>query len=388
MKKVLFVHDGPIYTDSRKTVFYGVHYSDDLIERYSYFGDKVSFLMRSKVFSEDEALNFSVLKHPKFSFIEVPDFKSISSYSQKSKATDIIKKAVDEHDVIILRLPSATGAIAFKYAQKINKPILIEKVACVYDALWNYDWRGKLMANYKMKKYQKILQKASHTIYVTNEFLQNRYPTKGKSIGCSDVLLSTINTTILDNRLHKIQNMKTPLVLGTVAAVDVFYKGQTDVIKAVAQLKKQGLQIKYKIVGQGNPQRLADLIKTLKVEDLVEIVGPLRHDKIFEFIDTIDLYIQPSLTEGLPRAVIEAISRGCPAVGSDVGGIPELVCGNALFQAGNVKEIIKLLSEIQKDDLEKWAKENFKKALEFTPETLDDKREKFYKEFKQDYNLQ
>ena len=47
---------------------------------------------------------------------------------------------------------------------------------------------------------------------------------------------------------------------------------------------------------------------------------------IFEFLDSLDLYLQFSRGgEGLPRALVEGMSRGCPAIGSTVGGIPELL---------------------------------------------------------------
>jgi glycosyltransferase involved in cell wall biosynthesis len=388
MKKVLFVHDGPLYTNNNQSVFYGIHYNDTLIERYSYFGESVTFLMRGSVVADTEGKNFSLIQHPAFSFIEVPNFKSIKSYFNKSEANTIIKKAVDDHDVIILRLASAIGAIAFAYATSINKPILVEIVSCVYDALWNYDWRGKLIANHKMKQYQAISQKASHSIYVTDTFLQSRYPTKGKAIGCSDVIVNDLNASILENRLVKIQNLADLIVLGTVAAVDVVYKGQADVIKAISILKSENILFRYRIVGQGNATRLKELIKDYDVADLVEIVGPVNQSQVFEFLDTIDVYIQPSKTEGLPRAVIESMSRACPAIGSNIAGIPELISKNALFGAGNIKEIVKLLKQLNKDTLEEWAKDNFRNAERFKKETLDAKRTEFYQQFKEDFNLE
>lgn len=384
MKKVLFVHDGPMYTNADKSIFYGVHYNDILVERYSYFGDKVSFMMRSTVVSELQAKKYSVIQHPAFSFIEVPNFKSLSSYFKKSIAEKIIKKAVDEHDIIVLRLPSAIGSIAFDYAKSINKPILIEMVACVFDALWNYDWRGKLIAKYKMHKNQTILQNASHTIYVTDEFLQKRYPTKGKSIGCSDVIVNNLEVSILNKRLLKIENSPKILVLGTVAAIDVPYKGQSYVIKALSILKKQNVFYKYKIVGQGDPARVMNIIKECDVEDLVEVIGPLQQEKVFDFLDNIDLYIQPSKQEGLPRAVIEAMSRACPILGSNIAGIPELLNKESLFEAGNIQEIVKLLKQLNKLTMEQWSRENFVKAETFKKAILDVKREEFYKEFLQD----
>ncbi len=387
MKNVLFVHDGPMYTNSDKSIYYGVHYNDILVERYTYFGTQVSFLMRSTAVSDLQAKNYSIIKHPAFSFIEVPNFKSISAYFKKGEAETIIKKAVDQHDVIILRLPSAIGTIAFEYAKSINKPILIEKVACVYDALWNYDWRGKLLATQKMRKYQNILKNASHTIYVTDAFLQSRYPTKGKSIGCSDVIVNNLDESILERRLLKIENLPKIPVIGTVAAIDVPYKGQGYVIQALNILKKQNIYYKYKIVGQGADTVLKELIKKLDIADLVEVVGPLQQDKVFEFLDSIDLYVQPSKQEGLPRAVIEAMSRACPVLGSNIAGIPELISENGLFEAGDVDQIVILLKKLNSTALLQMAKENFLKAKTFKNETLDEKRQAFYEEFARDYKL-
>lgn len=384
-KKVLFVHDGPILGNKDQTVFYGVHYNDEIIERYSYFGSTVSFLMRYQEIEDAEAIRYSKITHPSFNFIDLPNFKSIKTYYKKANSIAIIKKAVDDHDVIILRLPSAAGAIAFDYAKSINKPILIEMVACVYDALWNYDWRGKLLANYKLKKYQEILKNASHVLYVTSEFLQKRYPTKGKSIGCSDVVLKDIDTTVLKKRLLKIENLQEPLVLGTVAAIDVPYKGQADVINLIAKSNKKKLH--YKIVGQGSPRKLQNLVNQNQLQNEVQILGSLSHDQVFEFIDAIDLYIQPSKQEGLPRAVIEAMSRACPVIGSNIAGIPELINKAALFEAGNLDEINKKLLQIDKNTLRQWAVENFNKAAAFKRETLDVKRKHFYEQFKHDFNL-
>src|SRR5690554_4866344 len=185
--KILFVHDGPLFVRKEKIEFYGNQINDNLIDRYLYLGESISFLMRSQVISDDELIEYSKIEHPNFNFISIPNFKSIRSLHNKGRAKDIIIDAVREHEIIILRFPSAAAVIAFKEAKKLNKPVLVEFVACVFDALWNYDWRGKIIAKYKFRQYQKLMRDTSHTIYVTNSFLQSRYPSPGKSIGCSDV---------------------------------------------------------------------------------------------------------------------------------------------------------------------------------------------------------
>lgn len=384
-RKVLFVHDGPVGIYNSE--IYGIHYKNELVDRYSFFGEEVTFLMRSIPLNSQDLDRYSKIDRSNFKLISFPNFKSIRTRHKKAEAKTIINKAVGDHDIILVRLPSAAGVLAFKEAKRLNKPVLVEFVACVYDALWNYDWRGKLLAHYKLKQYQKLMQDATHTIYVTNKFLQSRYPTPGKSIGCSDVILQTTKEAALNVRIEKIKNSKSPLKLATVAAIDVKYKGQADVIRVLAALKKKGVLMSYDIIGQGDPKTLQNLIDNLDLNDLVKIKGSLPHEEIFEALKSIDLYVQPSKQEGLPRAVIEAMSMACPVIGADTGGIPELIDQQCIYPKGDVKALNSLLSTIDEAFLLKHAQLNFENAKAYQKENLDSKRISFYKTFLKDYKL-
>jgi glycosyltransferase involved in cell wall biosynthesis len=385
IRKALFVHDGPLFSYDKG--IYGIHYKNELVERYSFFGKKVSFLMREISLDSQGLDKYSKIDHPDFNFIPIPNFKSLKSLHNKNKARNLIHKAVETHDVIIVRLPSAAGVIAFKEAKKLNKPVLVEFVACVFDALWNYDWRGKILAKYKFKQYQNLMQDATHTVYVTNAFLQSRYPSPGKSIGCSDVELQVIDEEVLTLRLQKIKEKTNPLKLATIAAIDVAYKAQADVVKAIAALKLKNIYFEYDIIGQGNPDVLQKLLDTLDINDLVKIKGSIPHDQIFEKLKSIDIYIQPSMVEGLPRAVVEAMSMACPVIGSNVGGIPELIITECLYPKGDITALAGLLTEVNENFLIKNAELNFEKAKEYQKSYLDHKRLKFYKEFLEDYGI-
>ena len=232
------------------------------------------------------------------------------------------------------------------------------------------------------------MRDVTHTVYVTNEFLQGRYPTNGKSVSISNVVLDDFNTSTLEERLTKIASTDQPLVLATIAALDVPYKGQDDVIKAIGILKKRDLFFKYKLVGQGDASYLKKLIKKYDVEDLVTIVGPLAHDEIFNFIDSIDVYIQPSKQEGLPRALIESMSRACPALGARTAGIPELIDEDCIFKPGSVAQIVTKLSAIDSQWLKANAKANFEMADHYRRDKLELRRSGFYNEFLKDYSLE
>ena len=66
-----------------------------------------------------------------------------------------------------------------------------------------------------------------------------------------------------------------------------------------------------------------------------------------------DIYIQPSLQEGLPRAVVEAMSTALPCIGFNTGGIPELLEPEYIVKLKNVDGIvqrIKILEDIEKNN--------------------------------------
>lgn len=100
------------------------------------------------------------------------------------------------------------------------------------------------------------------------------------------------------------------------------------------------------------------------------------------FLDTVDIYIQPSKQEGLPRSVVEAMSRGCLCVGSRIAGIPELLSTKYLFNAGNVMQIAKILADIDKDQLKEQAKRNIKISGLYVSSILNERRRTFLEEFR------
>jgi len=390
-RKVLFVHDGPLYTNEKNEVF-GIHYTEKIKQRYLQLGDSVTFCMREIKIHSSEQTKFSRISDENFEFVSFPNFKTIKTYlPNKPKAKKIIESLVRNHDVVVARMPSASGTLAIKAAREYNVPYLVEMVACTYDAYRFYNWKGKLIAPYKLRKIQKVIKECPYVVYVTKYFLQERYPTDGKTIHCSNVRLKMLSKQVLSERLDKInayKNKTTPLVLGSIGVIDVKYKGQADVIRALHKLKSEGLFYHYKIVGQGDPSRLQNLIDKLHMSKEVKIIGSLPSEKINNFIEGIDLYIQPSKTEGLPRAVIEAMSMACPALGSRVGGIPELLSEDCLFTAGNMKDIKKTIKSFTPEKLSIQAKRNFELAQEYQIDILEQRRLTFYKTFLKKSNFE
>ena len=77
-------------------------------------------------------------------------------------------------------------------------------------------------------------------------------------------------------------------------------------------------------------------------------------------LESIDIYIQPSKQEGLPRALIEAMSMGVPALGSTAGGTPELLEEVFIFNKGDPAEIADRILKLNvKEVLLEQAKRNY-----------------------------
>ncbi len=304
----------------------------------------------------------------------------IQIFPQKSESlAEVIKKS----DACIIRLPSFVGIKAARLARKYKKKYLIEAVGSAWDAFTNHGLAGKIIAPYMELVMKREVKSAPYVTYVTTEFLQREYPTNGKNIGVSDVVLPESDDDALKKRLDRIESSK-GLVLGTIGSYEVRYKSQETVIKAMGILKKAGRNdIEYRLVGAGNSAYLKGIAEQEGVADQVKFLGTVKHEKINNFFDEIDIYIQPSLLEGLCRSIVEAFNRACPAIASNVGGNPELVGKEYLFShKGNPeKQLAGILSKMDTNRLKAAAKENFDKSKLYQRDYLYKKWKDFYDEF-------
>lgn len=388
-RSVLFAHDGPVHI-APDGVPRGVHYTQALIRRYLMLGDCVTFMTRMVPIRQEVADAYSPLLQESFRFVPVPNVKSVRAMlRERHRAKRTIREEVSRCDVLVARLPSTIGRWAWSEAMRQQKPVLIEFMACTWDALWHNSLKAKLLAPYFLFQNRRLMRRASHALYVTDSFLQKRYPTAGKSIGCSNVIVESASEVTLQGRIARISSYGAgrKIVLATIAAVDVPYKNQMAVLRALKSMGSDRHRFLYRIIGPGDPAGLMVAADRLGVADQVEFVGALRHADIPGVLDGTDIYVQPSRTEGLPRALIEAMSRGCAALGSRRGGISELLEEQCLFEPQDVEGLTDLLLRWDPVTLERAAWRNTEAAARFTYEVLEARRAAFYSEFLADHGL-
>lgn len=101
-------------------------------------------------------------------------------------------------------------------------------------------------------------------------------------------------------------------------------KGFPHLIKAVQILTEQGLCVKLLLIGDGTlNEELRRLAQDLGVAERVVMVG--HREDTPELLQAMDMFVLPSLHEGIPMALLEAMAAGLPVIATRVGGIPEVI---------------------------------------------------------------
>ena len=128
------------------------------------------------------------------------------------------------------------------------------------------------------------------------------------------------------------------------------------------------------------------------IENKVYFDTPLNSIKdVLKWNDNMDLIILPSRSEGLPRCIIESMSRACPCIVSNVCGLPELIPEEWLHDPGDYNKLSMLIKKMisNKEMMMSSAKENFTHSLDYSFESLRSKRNDFllkFKKYAQEYN--
>jgi len=164
-------------------------------------------------------------------------------------------------------------------------------------------------------------------------------------------------TFIPEDRVKVIYNGANLYAAGQIETekdIDVLYvglvsktKGLDDLAKALSE--KFFSETKTVIVGEG------DFLQELKyLAPGFEYLGRVEQDKVYELMRRSKIFVLPSRRwEGLPMTLIEAAFMGLPAVGSDMGGIPEVIEDGKtglVYKAGNIPQLIQRLSKVLSDE--------------------------------------
>lgn len=329
------------------------------------------------VFSKIHVVGVLEQKNTK-GMIEIRDNRiSISFLPQNHKPHQffndfVIKKELRRlfslYNAIIIKPSSRKGMIAIKIAEELKKPYMIEMTGDIESSLSTHNHLSRrLYAPFIFRQIKKTIRNCKFGLYVTSAFLQKKYPISGLQCGCTDTNLEGIEPSILAKRIKKINESNEPYRIGLIGMYHDNRKGLDTAIKALSRAKHD---IELHVLGNGEEKDRKKWIAFANKQGFRKLFfdGVLNGSKlVFDWIDACDLIILPSRSEGLPRCIVEAMSRGCPCVTSNVCGLPELIDEKWTHNPNDYLELSKKVDELlsEKNFLIHEANCNFEKSKKY-----------------------
>lgn len=368
--------DGKIYAGE-------MSYNYMLYERYLKKFDKVYIIGRlfdgaDNIPKEHIITNAEVLP--------LPTFNGVVTFLKKKK---LIRTSLEQYlktdGIILTKGAGELARMTSEICKKNNIPYAVEVIGDPYDLFAPGVIKHPLrfFFRYLFTQIQKkVVYNASSVLYVTKSTLQKRYPANKNAFTtyASDVFINQAQDVAPKKLSHK-----KSYTLISIGALEQLYKAPNICIRVIAEMKKRGINLKLKWLGVGKyMEEMKSLSKKLGVDSQVDFVGSVSRKEVDEHLDKSDIFLLLSRTEGLPRAMIEAMARALPCIGTNVGGIPELLDKEFLVPVNDVETVCEKLRLLLEnfDIYHKQSSLNLQTSKEYTPEVLDKKRNEFYESIK------
>lgn len=372
--------DGKVYASSNSV-------NTLLWKRYLEVFDHLTVLARIKEVQEPISEEYLV-SHNGVSFKAIPYYVGPKQFlKQYFKINKMLETQVQENHAYICRLPSILGAILLNKLKKRGIPYVVELVGDPWEVFAPGSLKNSLAFIHRYRSYlslKKNVKDASGVIYVTEKMLQQRYPANKTAVAihASNVVLKQeVIASASKNYPAKIDSLK----LISIGSLEQLYKSPDIVLKAMGILKKQGVNLELTWLGNGiHKKAMQALAEELDITENVNFKGNVIASEVLEELNKADLYIHVSRTEGLPRAIIEAMAQGLPSIGTRVGGIPELLENKCLIEKNDVVGLVdKILYCCQHPEFMKDMGEiNLNKAKEYEYSILAKRRNRVYNHLK------
>ena len=210
-------------------------------------------------------------------------------------------------------------------------------------ALWPFTWMSRL---YTLLKANREIAVSSHDMERMKRWF---WPWRNR-------ISVLYHSRIKEERERPIDFSNREPILLSVGTIGP-RKGQPFLIRAFARIAESHPEWKLIIIGRANDDAMARLMKEeIARTGLGERIvwrGPRPTEEVVDLMYKASLFGMPSLEEGLGLSLQEALYRGCPAVGSRVGGIPELIdheSNGLLVPPGDVEKLTEALDIVLSDD--------------------------------------
>ncbi|MBN1311621.1 MAG: glycosyltransferase family 4 protein [Anaerolineae bacterium] len=318
------------------------------------------------------------------SFAAVPHYIGPWQYLRKRFTIQrVVREAFRPGQAVIMRMSSPIAAPLETYLRQMEYPYGLEVVGDPYGTFSSGAVKHPLRPFFRWwfsRQLREQCMRSAAVAYVTQQALQKRYPPALDAFSTHYSSIELKNTDFGAAReFEQTATMFTLIIVGT---IDQPYKAHDVLIDALGISSQRGLNLRLLVVGDGrNRLALEQQVRQLGLSSNVFFLGQLpAGTPVREQLDLADLFVLPSRYEGLPRAMIEAMARGLPCIGSTVGGIPELLPPEDMVPPGDAVALADKIHEVLSDPQRmcRMSARNLKKAREYHEDVLRERRIEFY----------
>jgi len=316
--------------------------------------------------------NFLVYRFKSFYPLRLKSFPQISNLGFMPTALFKIPKIIKKHKIDIIHVESRTFPISylstilnliifkkpmFISAQGRSKIGIAEKIENIFD---------KIITKHLYQKQNKIIcvSESLKTLFLKHNIKENKLIVIPNGVDTSEFTKQN-HSNFLDRYLNGKKDYKRVAFVGRLDA----QKGVEYLIRAVPNVVKNYEKVHFFILGNGNLEsKLKLLARKLQIQSNIKFLDFIPLENMPKFYSAADIFCLPSIYEGFPLSIAEALSMGLIIVASAVEGIPEAIIENEngyLVEPKNVSQLsYKLIKALNLDEnrIKEIKKNNIKLA--------------------------
>jgi glycosyltransferase involved in cell wall biosynthesis len=321
-------------------------------------------------------------------FHPLPSFARSRALLNAPTMLSALRSGLEGADAYAIRSPGLSSLLVERHIRRSEEPFAVELVADPAEALaWGRVNAVTAAARpIVVQNARRLCLSADAVAYVTGSYLQKRYPSASGAIlgSFSDAMLGPHHVVTASRPAQFFAGR--PFQMLFVGSLQQPYKGADILIEAVRQLARKGFPLSLRIAGEGRLRRqLEQKVRSYGLTSIVDFLGRISRDQVIAEMDTCHLLVQPSRSEGLPRTVVEALGRATPMLGSDVGGMNELIPPEQLCEQGDPTALADAIRRFMDDPklLAASSANNLASARRFAPDVLEESFSAFWSSFRE-----
>ena len=364
------------------------HYYTQVVYDYNFFCrylkvfENVQLIAHTDYVEQNSVEGFVQVDGPGLEIYEVPfphgKIEYIKNYFKIKKS---LKHSLEGCDVALLRIPDELAFQLYYEIKKRNIPLAVE----VTSDAWMLYKKGN-SSNSFLRPFirihwhlmqKKLCKEANGTSYVTQYYLQRRYPySTGKNYFTTFYTNTDIDDEWLNTKPTR-NNNKCLRIVHVSTSISNNSKGYRELLIAAGELLKQGIQIDVIIVGSGDlNEECKNIVERYGLDNYICKLGKVNKKVLKTELLNDDIFVFPSYVEGLPRVVVEAMAAGLPCVATNLPGIVELIGSEWTVPTHDTQLLTEKIKILINDKLLrlKVGEENRNRAMQYSKIIIEKKK--------------